>query len=153
MRRPDLTAEVRAAVVRDYLRGDKTVVILFNYKLSPGEMYRILHAHRVKPDRKPDGHEEPQVMEAMNEAPSLEVSSDDNAYTSYFEDVHGDQFILRYDWIKHEGCLWCADYSWEKPIIFIDLNSISKELVIGQEIRLWLTACWNVIDARLRFWQ
>ena len=47
-RRPDLTEKVKDEVVRDYLRGDKTIVIQMEHKLSPGEMYRILHARQVK---------------------------------------------------------------------------------------------------------
>jgi len=47
-RRPDLTEKVRDAVVRDYLQGDKAIIILMEHKISPGEMYRILHARQVK---------------------------------------------------------------------------------------------------------
>jgi len=60
-RRPDLTDKVKAELVRDYLRGDKTIVIQMEYKVSPGEMYRILSARQVsfrtcgtaRPGRKP----------------------------------------------------------------------------------------------------
>ncbi|MBA7677964.1 hypothetical protein ES703_86231 [subsurface metagenome] len=47
-RRPDLTEKVKDEVVRDYLRGDKAIIIQMEHKVSPGEMYRILHAHQVK---------------------------------------------------------------------------------------------------------
>ena len=46
-RRPDLTDKVKAEVVRDYLRGDKTIVIQMEYKIGPAEMYRILYARQV----------------------------------------------------------------------------------------------------------
>ncbi|MBA7677621.1 hypothetical protein ES703_85881 [subsurface metagenome] len=35
-------------VVRDYLAGDKTIVIQDRYKITPGRMYRILHSANVK---------------------------------------------------------------------------------------------------------
>ncbi len=41
--REDLTPEVREKVVKDYLAGEKTLVIQQEYKISPGEMYRTLH--------------------------------------------------------------------------------------------------------------
>ena len=47
VRRPDLTKNVKDAVVRDYLRGDKTIVIQMEYEISPGEMYRVLHSRQV----------------------------------------------------------------------------------------------------------
>ena len=35
-------------VVRDYLAGDKTIVIQDRYKISPGRMYRVLRSAGVK---------------------------------------------------------------------------------------------------------
>ena len=35
-------------VVRDYLRGDKTIVIKDRYGVSPGKLYRVLHAANVR---------------------------------------------------------------------------------------------------------
>ncbi|GAI14160.1 unnamed protein product [marine sediment metagenome] len=46
-KRQDLTPEVREQVVKDYLAGDKCIVIQYTYKISPGEMYRILHRKGV----------------------------------------------------------------------------------------------------------
>lgn len=46
-RRPDLTPDVRQQVVKDYLAGVKAMVIQWQYKVSPGEMYRILHQAKV----------------------------------------------------------------------------------------------------------
>lgn len=40
--------EVKDAVVRDYLRGDKPTVIQSKHKISSGVMYRILHTQNVK---------------------------------------------------------------------------------------------------------
>jgi len=42
-KRDDLTPEVRSKMIQDYLAGEKTLVIQYEYKISPGEMYRILH--------------------------------------------------------------------------------------------------------------
>ena len=47
-RRADLTEELKNNVVRDYLRGDKAIIIQMEYKISPGVMYRILQARKVK---------------------------------------------------------------------------------------------------------
>ena len=47
-RRPDLTENMKDAVVRDYIRGDKAIVIQMEHKISPGVMYRILQARHVK---------------------------------------------------------------------------------------------------------
>lgn len=41
-RRPDLTEAVKDNLVRDYLKGDKTIILQMEYKISPGEIYRIL---------------------------------------------------------------------------------------------------------------
>jgi len=46
-RRPALTEKVKDKVVRDYLRGDKAIIIQMEHEVSPGEMYRILHARQV----------------------------------------------------------------------------------------------------------
>jgi len=49
-------------VVRAYLRGDKTIAIQLEYRVSPGVMYRILHASHVKlrtDDRKPKNNRRP----------------------------------------------------------------------------------------------
>ncbi|MBA7705676.1 hypothetical protein ES703_114511 [subsurface metagenome] len=53
-RRPDLTEKVKDAVVRDYLQGDKTIVIQMEYKISPGEMYRVLHSRHVSLRKAPE---------------------------------------------------------------------------------------------------
>ena len=47
-RREDLTEELKNNVVRDYLRGDKAIIIQMEHKISPGVMYRILQVHKVK---------------------------------------------------------------------------------------------------------
>jgi len=46
-KRDDITEEVKDGVVRDYLRGDKAIVIQMEYKISPGVIYRILHRKGV----------------------------------------------------------------------------------------------------------
>jgi len=51
--RPSPTEEVKDAVVRDYLRGDKSILIQMEYDISPGVMYRILKQRSVKL-RRPD---------------------------------------------------------------------------------------------------
>jgi len=53
----DLPDEVKDAVVRDYLAGAKTVVIQWEHGVTPGTMYRILHAAKVRlrvDSRKPE---------------------------------------------------------------------------------------------------
>lgn len=47
-RREDLTEELKTNVVRDYLRGNKAIIIQMEHKISPGVMYRILQARKVK---------------------------------------------------------------------------------------------------------
>lgn len=44
--------EVKDAIVRDYLRGDKPAVIQLVHKVGPAVMYRILHTRGVKLRRK-----------------------------------------------------------------------------------------------------
>lgn len=51
--KPSPPEEVKDAVVRDYLRGDKAIVIQMEYDISPGVMYRILSQRGVKL-RRPD---------------------------------------------------------------------------------------------------
>lgn len=51
--KPSPTEEVKDAVVRDYLRGDKSIVIQMEYDISPGVLYRIL-SHRAVKLRRPD---------------------------------------------------------------------------------------------------
>lgn len=67
-KRADLTEQVKDGVVRDYLRGDKAIVIQMEYKISPGVMYRILHARKVELRRAPYCPEEVEVA-----APTEEV--------------------------------------------------------------------------------
>jgi len=43
-----LDPEIKDAVVRDYLRGDKAATIKLEYKIGPGMMYRILHKRNVR---------------------------------------------------------------------------------------------------------
>lgn len=52
-RRPDITEEVKDAIVRDYLRNDKVIILQLEYKISPGVLYRILHSRGVD-FRRPD---------------------------------------------------------------------------------------------------
>ena len=40
--------EIKDAIVRDYLRGDKAAVIQLKHRIDPGMMYRILHKQNVK---------------------------------------------------------------------------------------------------------
>ena len=40
--------EVKDGVVRDYLAGDKAVVIQEKHGITPGKMYRVLHGAGVK---------------------------------------------------------------------------------------------------------
>lgn len=46
-RRTMINQETRQAVVRDYEAGNKVIVILYVYKLSPTILYRILHDAKV----------------------------------------------------------------------------------------------------------
>ena len=46
--RQDPPDEVKDGVVRDYLAGNKVVVIQDRYGISPGTLYRLLHTANVK---------------------------------------------------------------------------------------------------------
>ena len=71
-RRPDLTEELKNKVVRDYLRGDKTILILMEYKIGPAVMYRILKEREV-PLREPKKLEVNQVKTTAAPRKKLEV--------------------------------------------------------------------------------
>lgn len=47
MKAVGLTEKSKDLLVRDYLRGDKTIIIMMTYSVSPGEMYRVLRARNV----------------------------------------------------------------------------------------------------------
>jgi len=47
-KRVNQAEEIKDAVVRDYLRGDKGIVIQMEHKVSASTMYRILHERGVK---------------------------------------------------------------------------------------------------------
>ncbi|MBA7624892.1 hypothetical protein ES703_32306 [subsurface metagenome] len=57
--------QLKDGVVHDYLAGAKTIDIQLEYKISPGVMYRILHASHVKlrtDGRKPKGAARPDLL-------------------------------------------------------------------------------------------
>jgi len=71
-RRLDLTENVKDAVVRDYIRGDKAIIIQMEHKTSPGVMYRILKEREV-PLRAPKKLEVNQVETTVEPRKKLET--------------------------------------------------------------------------------
>ena len=65
----NLPEEIKDAVVRDYLRGDKAIVIQLEYKISPGPMYRILHEREVP--LRSEGESAPVPDEGADETESV----------------------------------------------------------------------------------
>ena len=62
-------------------------------------------------------------------------------YYGYFQNEHREQAIFIYDYTTHTGTLWLGDYSWEHPVSVVDGDA--PELVLSNEERMWLHACWN----------
>ena len=65
----NLPEEIKDAVARDYLRGDKAIVIQLEYKISPGTMYRILHEREVP--LRSEGESAPVPDEGADETESV----------------------------------------------------------------------------------
>ncbi len=66
-------------------------------------------------------------------------------YYGYFQNEHGEQAIFIYDYDSHAGTLWVGDYGWEEPVSVT--NGDAPELILSDEERLWLQACWNAATA------
>jgi hypothetical protein len=68
-------------------------------------------------------------------------------YHGYFENDYGEQAIFVFDYEVQEGKLWMGDAGWEKP--YLVRNGSVPGLVLNDNERTWLFACWKAATARL----
>lgn len=66
-------------------------------------------------------------------------------YHGYFENESGEQAVFVYDFQAETGTLWMGDVGWEEPKLVIDGQV--PDLVLGENEKLWLMACWNAATA------
>ena len=72
-------------------------------------------------------------------APPAIVNGDANLYHGYFENEHGEQWVLVIDRTTKVGILRGGDSGWDKEY---DINSSRPDIVLSGAEQEWLRACW-----------
>lgn len=73
-------------------------------------------------------------------------NKDSNHYYGYFENVYGEQWIFSYDKETGKAELFGGDNGWENSYEIIEDQP--PKLVLQQEEKAWLGACWNAVKKR-----
>ncbi len=74
--------------------------------------------------------------------PALVKEADSDAYVGYFENEHGEQWLVEIDRQNKSGTLRGGDIGWERQIEIVD-GQVDPDLIIGRDEFNWLTACWS----------
>lgn len=85
--------------------------------------------------------------ESCETAPSIIKRSGDECYLGYFENEHGEQFILEVNRSTGRGFVQAGDLGWGCKIEIRD-NQIQSDVVLGESERQWLSACWHSATGR-----
>ncbi len=72
--------------------------------------------------------------------PSVEFTKESKEYVGYFENFHGEQWVLAYDYDSETGILRGGDAGWESRYLFVEGKV--PGVTTNQEERAWLTSCW-----------
>ena len=86
--------------------------------------------------------------ESCGTAPSILKRSGDDFYLGYFENEHGEQFVLEINRSTGEGTLQAGDLGWDRKIEIRD-DRIQDDIVLGDDERQWLSACWRAATGRV----
>lgn len=117
-------------------------------------------------------------VESCGEPPNIVSKSGDGKYIGYFENQHGEQVTLVYDFEKKLGILRMGDAVWENEYTVVetklglvamkengdmtpwpdgmqerleqefDIKITGDLLVMSKEERAWLSACWKAIHRK-----
>ena len=77
----------------------------------------------------------------------IDFAPESAAFLSYFEGLHGDQWVLRWDGKANHATLSGGDIEWESEPILIGTNR-SLDIVINESESTWLKACMLVVNRR-----
>jgi hypothetical protein len=66
-------------------------------------------------------------------------------YHGYFENEHGEQAILIYDYQTGTGTLRLGDAEWHRTFPVADGRA--PKVILGESEALWLKACWQAATA------
>ena len=81
---------------------------------------------------------------ACGDAPSV-TSESGNPYIGYFENPFGEQWIFTFDRKSKRAVLRGGDAGWETAFEVVD-GGVAN-LILGEEERVWLQACWIAATA------
>jgi hypothetical protein len=85
--------------------------------------------------------------EGCGTSPSILRRDSGSCYVGYFENEHGEQFVLEVNCETCFGVLQSGDSGWDHKIKIYD-DTIQGDLILGDgEIR-WLSACWVAATGR-----
>ena len=76
--------------------------------------------------------------------PAIEVRAETKGYYGYFVNLHGEQWILTYDFDTETGILRGGDAGWQNMCAFLDGQA--PGVTLNEEERIWLRACWEAIN-------
>lgn len=84
----------------------------------------------------------------------VDFAPESAVFLSYFEGVHGDQWVLRWDGESDHATLAGGDVAWKT--VQIPIGALTCEaLILGSEEAAWVLACMRVVnefaDRRKRF--
>jgi hypothetical protein len=75
-----------------------------------------------------------------------DLTNQPGIYTSYFENLHGEQFVMQWDFKAKGGKLWGGELGWGKNVR-IGLEGATP-ITLSQAEQGWLNACLTVIRQR-----
>jgi hypothetical protein len=64
------------------------------------------------------------------------------AYTGYFENACGEQWVVEIDSQAKTGVLRGGDVDWDTRVPIRD-GVLDSDVILGEEERQWLDACWR----------
>jgi hypothetical protein len=84
--------------------------------------------------------------------PNLKI---EQSYTSYFENVHREQWVFQCDYGTGKATLYGGDIGWDNLVpVDIHSNIPAKEIVLCLEERVWLIVCClvarKIVDHRYK---
>lgn len=77
----------------------------------------------------------------------IDFAPETAAFLSYFEGLHGDQWVLRWDGKANHAVLSGGDIEWKSVAVFIGTDR-SLDIVLNESEAAWLKACMLVVNRR-----
>lgn len=85
--------------------------------------------------------------EGCGTSPSILRRDSGSCYVGYYENEHGDQFVLEVNCETGYGVLQSGDSGWDHKIKIYD-DAIQGDLILGDGELRWLSACWVAATGR-----